>query len=434
MFFNLWYNSGTNNCRVVIVKRFNTRGVRIPERHYMVDVSNKLVKITKQWVGTWGAAPQLTEPDNMPPNPGLANNTLRQIVRVSIGGRRVRLKFSNQYGAAPVVMRSAHLAVAAGGSRIITATDRVMTFGGSECVTILAGQIVISDPLDYNLTKLSNMAITIYFGSMPTDLTGHPGSRTTSYLQAGNAVAAASISAAVTTDHWYIITGIDLLTEDSFQAVVALGDSITDGRGSATNANNRWTDVLASRFQANTATAKVGVLNLGIGGNAVLSGGLGPPALTRFDRDVLGQSGARYLIVLEGINDIGEAAADIATRLINAYRMFISKAHGQKMLVYGGTILPCGGNSYYSNLRERMRRAVNKWIRETGPADGGFDAVIDFDAALSDPHDQTKLLSTYDCGDHLHLNPAGYQKMAEIIKLDLFTDDHPDRKRPVGRC
>jgi lysophospholipase L1-like esterase len=376
----------------------------------------------KQWVGTWGTAPQLTEPGNMPPNPGLSNNTLRQIVRVSIGGQRVRLKFSNQYGTAPVAMKSVHLAVSAGESGINSATDQVVTFSGNESVTIPAGQTVTSDPFDYGLPKLTNMAITIYFGSAPNDLTGHPGSRTTSYIQTGDAVAAASLSSAATTDHWYIITGIDVLTEDSSKAVVALGDSITDGRGTTTNANNRWTDVLAFRLQENTVTSKVGVLNQGIGGNAVLSGGLGPTAIMRFDRDVLEQSGARYLIIFEGINDIGGAVADISGRLINAYQTFISKAHEKNILVYGGTILPCGGNSYYSALHERIRQVINKWIRETGPADGGFDAVIDFDAALRDPNDQTKLLSIYDCGDHLHLNPAGYQKMAETIELDLFTE------------
>jgi lysophospholipase L1-like esterase/formamidopyrimidine-DNA glycosylase len=376
---------------------------------------------TKQWVGTWGTALQLTEPGNMPPDPGLAYHTLRQVVRVSIGGNQVRLKFSNQYGNAPVVMNAVHLAVSAGENAIDSNTDQVVRFGGSESVTIPAGQTVTSDTLTYNLTKLTNMAITIYFGSTPTALTGHPGSRTTSYIQTGNVVAAASMAPAVTTDHWYIITGIDVLTEDTSQAVVALGDSITDGRGTTTNANNRWTDVLASRLQANTATAQVGVLNQGIGGNAVLSGGLGPTALTRFDRDVLGQSGARYLIILEGINDIGGAATDIAPNLLNAYQIFIGKAHARKMLVYGGTILPCGGNGYYNALHERIRQTVNRWIRETSPADGGFDAVIDFDAALRDPDDQTRLLGIYDCGDHLHLNPAGYRKMAEIIALGLFS-------------
>ncbi|KNY25270.1 GDSL-type esterase/lipase family protein [Pseudobacteroides cellulosolvens] len=370
--------------------------------------------VADKWVGTWGTAPQLVESNNMPPT-NLSNNTLRQIFRVSIGGNKIRLKFSNEYGNSPMVMNSVHLAASAGGNSIKSETDKVVTFGGKESITIAQGKTVISDTLDYNLTQLTNMAITIYFGSVPSALTGHPGSRTTSYILTGNKAASASMTGAVNTEHWYVITGMDVLTEDSYKAVAILGDSITDGRGSTTNQQNRWTDNLATRLLANSATSKVAVLNQGIGGNTILSGGLGPTALIRFDRDILNQSGVRYAIVFEGVNDIGGNAN--ATNIINAYKQFITKARAKNILIYGATILPFEGNSYYSAAHEQTRTTVNNWIRTSGE----FDAVIDFDAALRDPSNQKKLLGMYNSGDGLHPNAEAYKKMAEIIDLTLFT-------------
>lgn len=369
----------------------------------------------KKWVGTWAAPVQLTEVSNMPPSPGLSNNTLRQIVRVTIGGNEVRLKLSNEYGNTPVVLNSVHLAVSAGGSSIQENTDKVLLFGGNEAVTIPAGETITSDTLDFSLSKLTDMTVTIFFGSTPTALTGHPGSRTTSYIQLGNCVNSSSLSSAKTTDHWYILTGIDVYAEDECRAIVALGDSITDGRGSTTNGNNRWTDNLARRLHENTATAKVAVLNKGIGGNAVLSGGVGPTALTRFDRDILEQSGVRYLILFEGVNDIGDGAS--SSNLINAYKQFISQAHEKNILVYGATITAFGGSQYYSAMHEQTRQELNNWIRSSGE----FDAVIDFDAAIRNPNDQKRLLSIFDSNDHLHPNAEGYKKMAEIIDINLFT-------------
>jgi lysophospholipase L1-like esterase len=263
------------------------------------------------------------------------------------------------------------------------------------------------------------MAITIYFGNTPSNLTGHPGSRTTSYIQSGNAVNSSSMSSAATTDHWYIITGIDVFAEGSSKAVAILGDSITDGRGSTTNGNDRWPDELASRLLKNPSTSNVGVLNQGIGGNNVLSGGLGPTAVARFDRDILEQSGVRWVIILEGVNDIGSSYDQtVATKIINAYKEFIRKAHEKDILVYGATILPFGGSQYSSAAHEQARNTINNWIRTSGE----FDAVIDFDAALRNPNNTSSLLSTYDSGDHLHLNPAGYKKMAEVIDLQLFVE------------
>jgi lysophospholipase L1-like esterase len=366
------------------------------------------------WVGTWVTAQQLTETSNNPPSPGLENNTLRQVVRVTLSGSQIRVLFSNQYGNSNLVINEVHIAASSGGSSINTSTDTVLTFNGSDSVSIPAGQTVWSDTLSYSLTALSTYTISIYFGAAPSDVTGHPGSRTTSYLQSGNAVTNASLSGS-TTDHWYILAGIDVAADGTYAAVVTLGDSITDGRGSTTNGNDRWPDAIADRLQADTNTNKVAVLNQGIGGNAVVSGGLGPTALSRFDRDVVEQSGVKWCIILEGVNDIGGGQS--AANLINAYSQFIDKAHANNILIYGVPILPFGGSSYDSTGHEATRQEVNDWIR----TNGRFDAVIDLDAAVRDSSNPNRLASAYDSGDGFHLNPAGYQKMADSIPLSLLT-------------
>lgn len=368
------------------------------------------------WVGTWACGPQLTEPHNGPPA-DLAGSTLRQVVYVSIGGSRLRVRLTNAFGNGAVVMDAVHVAASAGGGAIAPETDRALTFGGSPGVTIAAGDEVYSDPVDFELAPCSKLAISIHFGAVPTEITGHPGSRTNSYLAAGNAVSAPDLSHAARTEHWYYITGADVTASGRAAAIVALGDSITDGRGSTTDGNDRWPDVLSRRLRANPATADIAVLNQGIGGNAAVRGGLGPTAVSRFARDVLEQRGARWAIVLIGVNDIGEAADEaIAGRLIAAYRGFIRDAHGAGLRIYGATLLPFAGSQYDSEMHENARRQVNDWIR----AGGGFDGVIDLDAAVRDPANPAALLPAYDSGDHLHLNPAGYEAMAEAIDLGLF--------------
>jgi lysophospholipase L1-like esterase len=259
--------------------------------------------------------------------------------------------------------------------------------------------------------------VTIYFENTPDKVTGHPGSRSISYLQAGDAVTQSNLPSATTCAHWYILTGIDVLADGSNAAVVTLGDSITDGRGSTTDGNNRWPDYLARRLSTNAATASVAVLNMGIGGNAVLGGGLGPTTSARFDRDVLDQSGARWMIVLVGVNDIGASRNQIvATNLIGAYEQFLGKARARKIRAYGVPILPFGGSMYSSAAHETARRTVNNWIRTSAK----FDAVIDLDAAVRDPANPASLLPAFDSGDHLHPNVAGYQRMAGAIDLRLF--------------
>lgn len=371
------------------------------------------------WVGTWGSSQQLTEPRNLPPPPGLTSNTLRQVVHVSIGGKHLRVRFSNLFGTNPVTMSSVHLAFSDGRSAIKTNSDRVLTFQGKPSVTIPAGESMLSDTFDFEFPPLSDLAVTIHFDGTSVLVTGHPGSRSTSYLQAGDAVAAAEMSTATRTQHWYILNGIDVTAEPTGAAIVALGDSITDGRGSGTDRNDRWPDNLARRLQADHDMANIGVLNEGIGGNCVLRGGLGPTALSRFERDVLSQSGVRWLIVLEGVNDIGgNRSSSVATNLIEAYSNMIEQAHSHQIHVYGATILPFGRSFYDSPAHETARTTVNDWIRTSGK----FDAVIDFDAALRDPQNPTRLLPAADSGDHLHPNERGYKMMGDAIDLKLFKE------------
>jgi lysophospholipase L1-like esterase len=387
------------------------------------------------WVGTWSAAPQRVEDRNLPPAPGLAGNTLRQVVHVSLGGSRMRLRFSNAFGARPLGVAAAHVAVSAGGSAIMAATGRPLTFGGRTSIVIQPGDEAISDAIAFPLRPLSELTVTLALDGVPPEVTGHPGSRTTSYLQTGHAVADSALPHAATTEHWYVLSGIDVPAQDGSAAVVVLGNSITDGRGSRTDHNDRWPDNLARRLQADARTANVAVLNQGIGGNRVLRGGLGPPALARFDRDVLGRCGVRWLIVLEGVNDLGEArgedaAATTARELIEAYRWMIRRAHERRIRVYGATILPFGGSFYEGPGREAARQSVNRFVRS-----GEFDAVIDMDAAMRDPAQPSRLRADGDGGDHLHPNSAGYVRMAEAVDLALFArSNRPRPPRDSGAC
>ena len=376
-------------------------------------------------MGTWAASPQLTEEANLPPPPGFVDATLRQIAHVSIGGKTLRVRFSNAFGRTALTLRSARIARSAGGSAILPSTDRALTFGGRPSVTIPEGALAVSDALDFELPPLSEVAITVSLKGVPVEVTGHPGSRTTSYLQAGEAASAPDLPAAARVDHWYYVNGIDVTADGAAGAVAILGDSITDGRGSTTNGNDRWPDNLARRLQARPETARVAVLNHGIGGNRLLRDGLGPNALARLDRDVLAQPGVRWLIVLEGINDIGTRVAArakgepaaTAEDIVAAYEQIIARAHARGLRVYGATILPFeGASNYFTPDGEADRQKVNHWIRTSGR----FDAVIDFDAATRDPERPERLAPAVDGGDHLHPSAAGYRVMAEAVDLALF--------------
>ncbi|MBN1275927.1 MAG: SGNH/GDSL hydrolase family protein, partial [Deltaproteobacteria bacterium] len=353
--------------------------------------------------------------------PGLNNNTLRQVVRVSIGGEQLRVRFSNEYSTSPVILKSAHIAVSTGRSAIDPETDTALSFGGKKMTVIDPGATAISDPCHFLLKPRSDAAITVHFGVTSPDVTGHPGSRTTSYLTTGDMVTAVTLPEAVMTDHWYMIDSIEVLASESARAIVVIGDSITDGRGSGTNKQNRWPDELARRLQEDLETSNISVLNMGIGGNCVLRDCLGSAAITRFKNDVLEQSGVKWLIILEGINDIGQAqgeanASDVANKLIAAYEQMIYHAHNNGILVYGATLLPFGGSFYDDIWRESARQTVNKWIRTSRR----FDDVIDLDKAIGDPENPERMLPVADTGDHLHPNETGHKMMAAAVDLDLF--------------
>ena len=373
-----------------------------------------------QWVGTWATAPQLVEPHNMPPEPGLTDNTLRQIIRVSIGGDSLRVKFSNEFSNSPVTLKSVQIAVATGESSIDISTSKQLMFQGNTEVTMDAGGYITSDPIAFDLKSRMDLAITIYFGQTSATVTGHPGSRTTSYILAGNHVSANNFNDAIKTDHWYIINNIDVKAAEQAAAIAILGNSITDGRGSGTNKQNRWPDILSEQLLKNTATEQVAVLNLGIGGNCVLRQCLGPSAIDRFNRDVIRQQKVKWLIILEGVNDIGQtdslSAEKVAADLIVAYKQMIDSAHARGIKVYGATILPIGKSFYYKPYHETARAQVNSWIRNGGM----FDAVIDFDKLMQNPQDTESLLPEVHSGDFLHPNEEGYKRMGEGIDLKLF--------------
>ncbi len=391
----------------------------------------------RHWVNTWTAMPQLTEPGNMPPPPFteeravLVDTTLRQTVRVSTGGERVRLRFSNAFGDTALPLTAVSVALPLGGRAGVSAVEpgshRRVTFAGRASATVPVGAQLVSDPLDFGLAPGSNLTVTAYLadGQPSTALTSHPGSRTTSYLQKADHTLDEDLPGATAVNHWYLLSDVEVLSGPGAAAVAVVGDSLTDGRGSTTNGNDRWTDRLLDRLRAHPATGEVAVLNQAAGGNRVLNDGLGPNVLARLDRDVLSRSGVSWLVVFEGVNDLGTAAATpaaqrgVTTELLAAYEQIVVRAHAQGIRVYGATLTPFGGNALYDDPgghREAARQEVNSWIRTSGR----FDAVVDFDRAVRDPGDPRRLRAALHDGDWLHLNPEGYRTLAAAVPLRLF--------------
>lgn len=372
------------------------------------------------WVGTWGTAPQLVERHNNPPAPGLTNNSLRQIVQVSIGGKKVRLKLTNEFSTEPTEIKAIELSIAktsGSSSEINEASTVSLTFNGKQSVTIPAGGMIVSDAVKFPIGNRENVAITIHYGHTSPSVSGHPGSRTTSYLKEGNTT---DFTGAIRTDHWYNIQTLEVEASSKAGAVAILGNSITDGRGSTTNEQNRWADVFSRRLLQNKATKQVGVLNMGIGGNCVLRGGLGPTGKDRYHRDLFGQEGVKWIILFEAVNDLGSSwnGVQTAERIIDVYKEIIDEAHQKGIRVYGATITPFKGNNYYSADHEKGRSTLNEWIRTTELLDG----VIDFDKAVRNPQDLEAMQKEFLFeNDWLHFNAQGYETMGSCIDLNLFT-------------
>ncbi len=360
----------------------------------------------------------------------LHDATVRQIFHLSVGGAGLRVHLSNAFGAEALHFTSVHIArpVSPSSSTIDSTSDRALTFSGNRDANVPPGAELVSDALDFPVPALSDLAMTFHLDSSPARQTGHPGSRATSYFVHGDFVAAPNLLDAKHTDHWYQVSEIDVLAPAESASIVVLGDSITDGYGATINGNDRWTDVLTQRLQASPTARSIGVSNQGIGGNHLLTDGLGPNALARFDRDVLAPAGVRWVIVFEGVNDLGGLArtAEVSPQehnarvkqVIAAYEQMVVRAHAHGLRVYGATITPYVGSDYYhpSPSSEADRQAVNTWSRTAGH----FDAVIDFDKVVLDPQHPDHLLPADDCGDHLHPSPAGYRAMGEAVPLTLF--------------
>ncbi len=368
------------------------------------------VKAEDGWVGTWATAVEPTTMKDMPAF-SLAGRSIRQIIHVSIGGSQLRLQLSNVYSSVPVEIKSVFIADAKDGSNIDVRSARYLKFNGKQKCVIPAGDSIFSDVFSYPLKPLQRLAITVCYGdSVPECGTSHRGSRTTSYIYNGTAKPKTRFVDTEDLEHWYNIAALDVKSDAS--AVACLGNSITDGRGTTTNAQNRWTDFLAEALGG-----QVGVLNLGIGGNCVLRNGLSDPAVKRFNRDILGQRGVKKLIIFEGVNDIGGSkgnAEQVAQELVKVYGELIDKAHAQGIKVYMGTITPFGKSFYESRFHEAARLEVNDWIRANKKADG----IIDFDALVRDPQNPSQLLEEYS-DDWLHLNPKGYEAMGKFAAEQL---------------
>jgi len=396
----------------------------------------------EHWVATWATAQAIAPVAPLgapPPRPQAAparpspigqipetfkNQTVRMVVRTSIGGRRVRVQLSNALGSPALTIGAAHIAVRQKDAAIVPASDRVLKFAGRASFNVPPGALVVSDPVDLEVPKLSDLAISLYLPEDTGPPAVHPLGLHTTYIASGDATADATLNPSTKTTAYFWLSGVDVLAPSSASAIVAFGDSITDGFATTANKDQAWSTLLASRLASGKSTAMLGVLNLGISGNRVLHDVAGTNALARFDRDVLARPGVRWMILLEGINDITFSAipgippgqAVTAEDLIWGYGQIIERAHLHSIKVAGATIMPVEGVPTYTENGEAVRQAVNQWIR-TG---GAFDAIIDFDALTRDPANPKRLRPEFDSGDHVHPNDAGNQAMGDVIDLSTF--------------
>jgi len=375
-----------------------------------------------RWCATWGTAP--AGPPPAASTQTFSGQTLRLIVRASIGGSQVRIRVSNEMGSTPLRIGHASIALRSSGAAINAASLRELRFGGVAAITIPAGAPALSDPVDLPVPNQANLAISLYLPGSAQGSTLHTTALQTSYVSpAGDYTSTISLPVARTLGSWPFLTEVDVAA--AAPCLVALGDSITDGQGSSANANNRWPDYLALRLQASLGAAgNIGVVNRGISGNVLLNDYnisllSGRDALERFDRDVLATAGVRYLVALIGINDICFSSGSNlipASELIAGYRQLIARARAREVSIIGATLPPFEGFVYYNPAREGVRRAVNDWLR----ASGEFDGLLDTELALRDPASPTRMLPAYDSGDHLHPNNAGYLAIANAVPLAPF--------------
>ena len=379
--------------------------------------------LAQNWVGTWATAPQTVVKSFMPYNNCMTNRSVRQVVKVSIGGGVIRLKLSNIYSMQPVEIRSIYIAHAKDSFDIDAKTAQYFKFGNSYKTVIPAGKQIVSDALKFKLRNLERVAITINYTSAPEIPTVHMGSRTTSYIMKGVTNAHSNFAKAFRENHWYNISGIDVYTmSNNMSAIAIIGNSITDGKCSTDNAQNRWPDVMSEMLQLKHKITNQGVLNLGIGNNRVtVPGGFGALAKERFDRDILMQSGVKKVVIFEGVNDIGAARSGssetVARKIIESIQGMMKKAKARKMKVYLGTITPFKGAGYYTHFHEAARLYVNDWIRSQAK---NVDGILDFAKLLQDPNDDRRMKREYASNDWLHPNPTGYKAMgiyaADIVK------------------
>ena len=364
-------------------------------------------------------------PPFLPPV-NVSDQTIRQVVRASLGGSRVRIVLSNAFGTAPIEIGAAHVGLREKEAAIIEKSAKPVMFAGSATTTILPGAIVVSDPVELTVAPLADLAVDLYvpgeLGTGPSPVTTHTGASQTNYVsETGNYSGATALPVGARTTSWLLLARVEVVSPNRAGTIVAFGDSITDGARSTPDMNSRWPDVLARRLAGQRSGSMLAVVNAGISGNRVLGDGAGVSALARFDRDVLLQTGVTHVVVMEGINDIGLARMNptpSAADLIAGHKQLIERAHARGLKILGATLTPFEGAGYWTPEGEAKRQALNEWIR-TG---GGYDGVIDFDQVTRDPSAPTKFLPSYDSGDHLHPGDVGYKAMGEAVDLKLFKE------------